>query len=85
MTIPFLKNPVQEKERHLVKLDETEKELVKIYLRLYKKIDNQQWISNIFLRPKQNCIFRMILDLIELNKIVKYEISRLNQTGYLDG
>ena len=32
-----------------------------------------QWISNIFLRPKPNGNFRMILDLTELNKLIKYE------------
>ena len=35
--------------------------------------DRQQWISNIFLRPKPNGKFRMILDLTELNKHIHYE------------
>ena len=32
-----------------------------------------EWISNIFLRPKQNGKFRMILDLTQLNKLVEYQ------------
>ena len=32
-----------------------------------------QFVSNVFLRPKQNGDFRMILDLTELNKCVVYE------------
>ena len=32
-----------------------------------------EWISNIFLRPKPNGKFRMILDLTELNKKIHYE------------
>ena len=32
-----------------------------------------RWVSNIFLRPKPNGKFRMVLDLTELNKNVLYE------------
>ena len=36
-----------------------------------------QWISNIFLRPKPNGKFRMILDLSELNKMIHYNHGML--------
>ena len=34
---------------------------------------HDQWVSNIFLRPKSNGIFHMILDLTRLNKIIEYK------------
>lgn len=37
-----------------------------------------QWISNLFLRPKNNGRNRVILDLTELNKCVKYEKFKMS-------
>ena len=34
---------------------------------------HEQWILNIFLQPKNNGKFRMILDLTLLNKLIEYE------------
>lgn len=47
-----------------------------------------QWISNIFLHPKPNGKFRMILDLTELNKNINYEhfkmaLDLLNQNMWM--
>lgn len=81
MSIPLLITPVQEREPFPFKMDEVERAFVKIevnnlldkhVLKLVEEHD-EQWVSNIFLRPKPNGKFRMILDLTELNKIVKYE------------
>ena len=81
MEIQFLVWPVQNRVPHPFRLSKEEIEFVdneltglleKQVIKLVEPVRGQ-WISNIFLRPKQNGKFRMILDLTELNKLIKYE------------
>ena len=81
ITIPFVKTPVQKREPFPFRLDPEEAEFIKTeldtlldkaVLRIVKEVHGQ-WVSNIFLRPKPNGKFRMILDLTELNKCIHYE------------
>ena len=47
--------------------------------KVIEKVDNppvDAWFSNIFLRPKKDGSFRMILNLKPLNKLIKYESLR---------
>ena len=81
LTIPFISTPVQEREPFPFKMDTEELNFVQEEVRsliekqVLKVVNERtdQWVSNIFLRPKQNGKFRMILDLTELNKRVRYE------------
>ena len=81
ITIPFEKTPVQRAQPFPFRLDPVEKKFVekeintlldKAVLKVVKEVHGQ-WVSNIFLRPKPNGKFRMILDLTELNKCIHYE------------
>lgn len=81
LEIPFITSPVQEREPFPFKMDDTERSFVntEVFMLIEKRVlaivDElpDQWVSNIFLRPKTNGKFRMILDLTELNKLIRYE------------
>ena len=81
ITIPFIKKPDQKAEPFPFRMDPEEKAFVKTEIdslldkAVLKTVNDVQgqWVSNIFLRPKPNGKFRMILDLTELNKNIQYE------------
>lgn len=78
--IPFLFEPIQFRVPHPFSLTQEEREFVSAEINrlLNKGVLRQvapvegQWLSNIFLRPKSNGKFRMILDLTMLNKLIEY-------------
>lgn len=81
LAIPFIRLPVQQRVPAPFKMSPQEKEFVdkelnellfKQVLKIVKPVDGQ-WISNIFLRPKSNGKFRMILDLTILNNNIEYQ------------
>ena len=81
LKIPFVENPIQIKEPFPYRLSQQEK--VAADLEIDKLLQKQvleivqdsegQVISNIFLRPKKDGNFRMILDLTWVNKHVEYQ------------
>ena len=79
--IPFTSRPVQTHVPYPFKLGNGEIEFINNEIEIliekqvlkYVEKEEGQWISNIFLRPKSNGKFRMILDLTELNKLIPYE------------
>ena len=81
LTIPFITIPVQKWIPRPFRMSEQESKFVdKEIQNLLKKgvlkcvcPEEGQWISNIFLRPKANGKFRMILDLTILNKNIEYQ------------
>ena len=81
LTIPFLKTPIQVREpfpfrmgnEETIFVNEEIKRLLSMEVLKIVHEEEGQWISNIFLRPKPNGKFRMILDLTELNKLIHYE------------
>ena len=78
--ISFLLKPIQHRIPIPLKLTSNEITFVdsEIKLLLEKGVLEKvnpvqgQWLSNIFLRPKRNGKFRMILDLTSLNKLIEY-------------
>ena len=88
--IPFKggKPPYQVKEQPELNMSDAEKEFVDSHLNellrdgCIKKLEGpipNSWISNIFLVPKPNGKFRMILNLKKLNEHVVYTKFQLNQ------
>ena len=81
LTIPFVSLPQQVAAPFPFRMDHEELKFVKteICSLLQKGVLQQvhelrdQWVSNIFLRPKPSGKFRMILDLTKLNKYIEYE------------
>ena len=79
--IPLTQTPVQVREPFPFRLSEVEKNILREELKklevkgVIEKAQPEigQFISNVFLRPKPNGEFRLILDLTELNKFVVYE------------
>ena len=84
--IPFLEEPVQVSEPHPYKLSKEEctfvnKELGRMLDKgIVEKTEpsHGQVISNIFLRPKKDGSYRMILDLTWLNEHVQYEHFKMH-------
>ena len=81
VTIPFVAVPVQEREPRPYRLSEHERDFVDLELEelLQKGIIEEseesldQIVSNIFLRPKKDGSYRMILDLTWVNEHIEYE------------
>ena len=81
VSIPLLGLPVQDRQPFPFKLSEEEREAMSGEVgKLLEKgaiewafPEPGQFVSNVFLRPKPNGEFRLILDLTELNKYVPYE------------
>ena len=79
--IPFNAFPKQEREPYPYKLSAAESEAATLEIRKLcdkgvlelAQYDEHQVISNIFLRPKKDGSYRMILDLTWVNKHVEYE------------
>lgn len=80
LTIPFMSLPIQTRVPVPYKMNPQEREFVdaEIVTLLNKQVLAKvepvegQWVSNIFLRPKSNGKFRMILDLTVLNNQIEY-------------
>ena len=78
--IPLTQQPFQPLPPHEIKLSEVEKSAVREEIRsmLTKGVieetlpSDNQFLSNVFVRPKPEGKFRFILNLKELNKIVQY-------------
>ena len=82
--------PNQNKLPHLIQMNEEEKEFMNS--KIPQMIENgtirevtsqrekkgRQWISNVFLRPKKEGGFRMILNLKPLNQKLKYQKFKMN-------
>ena len=83
ITIPFTENNiVQDKLPHEIRFSNRERQFVLETLQdlistgCVQELDSQMengWVSNIFLRPKRNGSFRMILNLKPLNKLIAYQ------------
>ena len=79
--IPFLQWPLQDRVPFPYRLSLEEKEIMTGEVRklegkgvIQRVLPEQgQFVSNVFLRPKPNGEFRLILDLTELNKYIEYE------------
>ena len=84
--IPFISQPIQERPPHTLRMSDSEtmQMSVEIQSLLRKKVieptlpSANQWISNVFLRPKPNGKFRLILDLTNLNKLVTYNHFKMS-------
>ena len=80
VSIPFISVPLQARVPRPLRLSDAEASVITTELQtlLNKGIIERvgpcsgQWISNIFIRPKPNGKFRIILDLTALNKCVQY-------------
>ena len=82
--------PCQDKLPHLIQMNEEEKDFMN--RKIPQMIENctirevtsqrkkkgRQWLSNVFLRPKKDGGFRMILNLKPLNEKLKYEKFKMN-------
>ena len=86
VTIPFVELPVQDREPHPYRLSAEESEFVdsevgrmleKGILEIADPVEGQV-ISNVFLRPKKDGSFRMILDLTWVNTFVEYEHFKMH-------
>ena len=81
VAIPFWERPLQSAVPFPFKLSQEERGVMDSQIgRLLEKgvvefasPEEGQFISNVFLRPKANGEYRLILDLTELNKLVLYE------------
>ena len=79
--IPFESVPIQTREPYPFRMGMDEREILsgEIQKLLYKKVVEQvddcegQFVSNVFLRPKPNGEYRIILDLTRLNQCVEYK------------
>ena len=79
--IPFTDTPRQNSVPFPFRLSKSEKEAVDSEIdkfldkRIVEQVVHQEgeWISNLFVRPKRDGSYRLILDLTELNKYIEYE------------
>ena len=84
--LPFLSVPIQLKEPNAYRLSEIEKQAADLEIEkliqkgvLEQVEDSQgQVLSNIFLRPKKDGSFRMILDLTWVNKHIQYQHFKMS-------
>ena len=84
--IPLFEWPEQEREPFPYRLAENERVYVNgeidrmVEKGVLERVDpvQGQFLSNIFLRPKPNGQFRMILDLTELNKMIEYQHFKMS-------
>ena len=87
--LPFMEIPVQFREPNPYKLSDIEKQSASSEIsKLLKKgvleevFDTPgQVVSNIFLRPKKDGTYRMILDLTWLNKFIEYQHFKMCSLG----
>ena len=86
LKIPFIRIPYQVCEPFSIPFSETETEIIDAQIQEFlskgilsvTETEQNEYISNIFVRPKRNGKYRMILNLRAFNEFVEYERFKMD-------